>query len=333
MKKRKTACRRGRPCLLKQWRKQTTGYSGMKLREIQDAILQLKKENNVCILAHSYQTHDILEVADFTGDSYQLSVMAKTAPQSVIVLCGVRFMAETVKMLSPQKQVILSSPCAGCPMAEQITPQQVADFKRKNPGFTVVAYINTSAALKTQCDVCVTSSSALQIVGNIKNDKILFLPDRNLGSYVKKHFPEKEVVLMDGCCPVHAAITGEQAQKSRAQHKDALLLAHPECVPEVLKHADFVGSTSAIMQFAKQSDHQAFIIGTEISIAQHLQYACPEKSFYPLSSRLLCPDMKATSLIDVLHCVQGTGGEEIIMEEEQRIAAVRCINKMIELGG
>lgn len=161
------------------------------VRDIQDEILRLKKEKDICILAHSYQSHDILEIADFTGDSYQLSVMAKSAPQSTVLMCGVRFMAETVKLLSPQKRVILSNPDAGCPMAEQILPQEVAAFKKEHPGYTVVAYINTTTALKTQCDVCVTSSSAVKIVGNIDNDNILFLPDQNLGQYVKEQFPEK----------------------------------------------------------------------------------------------------------------------------------------------
>lgn len=303
------------------------------VRDIQDEILRLKKEKDICILAHSYQSHDILEVADFTGDSYQLSVMAKSAPQQTVLMCGVRFMAETVKLLSPQKKVILSSPVAGCPMAEQILPQEVAAFKKEHPDYTVVAYINTTTALKTQCDVCVTSSSAVKIVGNIDNGNILFLPDQNLGQYVKEQFPDKNIVLMDGSCPVHAQVSFREAQESKRLHPGAQLLVHPECVPAVLKEADFIGSTSAIMNYAKQSDSKEFIIGTEISIAEHLQHECPDKSFYLMSKRLICPNMKATTIVDVLNCVKGTGGEIIELDTETREKAAGCIEKMIELGG
>lgn len=302
------------------------------VRDIQDEIIRLKKEKDICILAHSYQSHDILEVADFTGDSYQLSVKAKTAPQSTILMCGVRFMAETVKMLSPQKKVVLSSPIAGCPMAEQIGPEEVAAFKKEHPEYTVVAYINTTTALKTQCDVCVTSSSAVKIVGNIENDHILFLPDQNLGQFVKERFPEKDIVLMDGSCPVHAAVSGREAQQSKRLHPGAKLLVHPECVPAVLKEADFIGSTAAIMDYAKNSGEKEFIIGTEISIAEHLQHECPDKTFYLMSKDLICPNMKATTLVDVLRCVQGAGGETIELSEETIAQAVKCIDKMIELG-
>jgi len=303
------------------------------VRDIQDEILRLKKEKDICILAHSYQSHDILEVADFTGDSYQLSVMAKSAQQQTVLMCGVRFMAETVKLLSPQKKVILSSPVAGCPMAEQILPQEVAAFKKEHPDYTVVAYINTTTALKTQCDVCVTSSSAVKIVGNIDNGNILFLPDQNLGQYVKEQFPDKNIVLMDGSCPVHAQVSLREAQESKRLHPGAQLLVHPECVPAVLKEADFIGSTSAIMNYAKQSDSKEFIIGTEISIAEHLQHECPDKTFYLMSKRLICPNMKATTIVDVLNCVKGTGGEIIELDTETREKAAGCIEKMIELGG
>lgn len=303
------------------------------VRDIQDEILRLKKEKDICILAHSYQSHDILEVADFTGDSYQLSVMAKSAPQQTVLMCGVRFMAETVKLLSPQKKVILSSPVAGCPMAEQILPQEVAAFKKEHPDYTVVAYINTTTALKTQCDVCVTSSSAVKIVGNIDNGNILFLPDQNLGQYVKEQFLDKNIVLMDGSCPVHAQVSLREAQESKRLHPGAQLLVHPECVPAVLKEADFIGSTSAIMNYAKQSDSKEFIIGTEISIAEHLQHECPDKSFYLMSKRLICPNMKATTIVDVLNCVKGAGGEIIELDTETREKAAGCIEKMIELGG
>lgn len=303
------------------------------LNDIQKEILALKEEKDVCVLAHSYQTHDILEVADFTGDSYQLSVMARQAPQSTVVMCGVRFMAETVKLLSPEKKVVLSSSAAGCPMAEQMPREMIEQVKRENPDYTVVAYINTTAELKTVCDVCVTSSSAVKIVNAIENDKILFIPDCNLGQYVAGLVPDKTFKFLKGGCPIHGEVTEQEARAAKELYPKARLLVHPECIPAVSALADFVGSTSAIMDYAKNSPEKQFIIGTEVAIAQHLQYECPDKAFYLLSKKLICPDMKVTSLIDVLNCVKGTGGEEIALDNTTMEKAVVCIDKMIELGG
>lgn len=305
----------------------------MTVREIQDEIIRLKKENDICILAHSYQSHDIIEVADFTGDSYALSKLAATVPNKNVLMCGVRFMAETVKMLSPEKKVILSSPIAGCPMAEQMSREFISQVREQNPDYTVVAYINTTAELKTVCDICVTSSSALKICSAIENDKILFIPDCNLGAYVRDRLPEKTFKLLKGGCPVHAAVRKEEAEEAKRLHPEALFLVHPECIPAVSALADYVGSTSGIMDFARRSDAKEFIIGTENSILQHLQYECPDKKFYPLSKGLICENMKSTTLIDVLNCVRFEGGEEIELSSELIADARRCIDKMIELGG
>ena len=302
------------------------------IRKIQNEILKLKKEQDICILAHSYQSQEILEVADFTGDSFQLSVKAKEAKEQKVIMCGVRFMAETVKILSPQKSVWLANPIAGCPMAEQMDKELIESVKQKYPDYTVVAYINTTADLKTICDVCVTSSSAVKIVKKIENDKIIFLPDCNLGHYVAKQVPEKTIKLLQGGCPIHAAVNIDDVAKVKTSHPDALLLVHPECIPAVVEVADFVGSTSGIMDYAKNSDEEEFIIGTEISIAEHLQYLCPEKRFYPLTKKLICPNMKSTSLMDVYHCVAGKGGEEIELDDKTISDARKCIDKMIELG-
>ncbi|NLX79099.1 MAG: quinolinate synthase NadA, partial [Clostridiales bacterium] len=242
------------------------------IRDIQERILALKKEKDALILAHSYQGREIIEVADFTGDSFQLSVMASKAKNPVVIMCGVRFMAETVKILSPEKTVYLANPIAGCPMAEQMDKELISAVKESLPGYTVVAYISTTAELKTVCDVCVTSSSAVKIVKKIDNDKILFLPDCNLGHYVAQQVPEKEIKLLQGGCPVHAAVTKQDVEIAKAAHPDALLLVHPECIPEVVAMADYVGSTSGIMEYAKKSDAKEFIIGTEMSITEHLQY-------------------------------------------------------------
>lgn len=304
----------------------------MNIKEIQQEILKLKKEKDICILAHSYQSKEIIEVADFTGDSYQLSVMATEAPQKTVIMCGVKFMAETVKILSPDKKVILANPIAGCPMAEQMDVDLISAVKASNPDYTVVAYINTTAALKTICDVCVTSSSAVKIVNNIPNKNILFIPDCNLGDYVAKQIPDKNIKLLQGGCPIHARVTVKDVEKAKALHPDAELLVHPECVPAVVAKADYVGSTVGIMKYAMNSPKKEFIIGTEISIADHLAYECPDKFFYTLSKDLICPNMKSTTLVDVLHAVKGNGGAIINLDDETITKAKACIDKMIELG-
>jgi len=303
------------------------------IKDLQQRILELKRERDICILAHSYMSEEICEVADFTGDSYALSVKAKCAPQSTVIMCGVRFMAETVKMLSPQKKVILANPAAGCPMAEQFDKEVIEQVKKLYPDYAVVAYVNTTAELKTVADVCVTSSSAVKICLALPAKNILFIPDINLGTYVKNQVPEKNFKLLSGGCPTHAKIEKEDVLAAKAAHPNALFLVHPECRPEVVELADYVGSTSGIMDFAEKSDGKEFIIGTENSIVQHLQFKCAEKRFYPLSKDLVCHNMKITTLPDVLNCILSRGGEEIVMEEGLRLKAVKCIEKMIELGG
>lgn len=304
----------------------------MNIPELQKKIIELKKEKDICILAHSYQNRDIVEVADFVGDSFQLSVKATTVPQKTVIMCGVRFMAETVKILSPEKKVIIPSPEAGCPMAEQMDVAYIESEKKKYPDATVVAYINTTAALKTICDVCVTSASAVKIVEALPNKNILFIPDCNLGNYVAEQVPDKNLILLQGGCPIHGTITADEALRAKEAHPNAKLLVHPECKPEVQKLADFIGSTSAIMSYAEKSEEKEFIIGTEISIAEHLSYSCPDKIFYPMTKSLICADMKLTTLPDLYRSMTGEAGMEIIMDEDTITKAKACIDKMIELG-
>jgi quinolinate synthase len=304
----------------------------MTVREMQDEIIRLKKENDVCILAHAYQSHDILEVADYTGDSFGLSQMAAKSPQKTVVMCGVRFMAETVKILSPEKKVLLSNSGAGCPMAEQMDKELISQVRQMYPDYTVVAYINTTSELKTVCDVCVTSSSAKKIVSRIDNKNILFIPDCNLGDYIAKQLPEKNIKLLKGGCPTHLRMTVRDVERAKAEHPDALLLIHPECHPSVTALADYVGSTTGIMDFAEKSEKTEFIIGTENSIVEHLQYDCPDKKFYPLSKDCVCHNMKLTTLYDVLACVKGEGGEIIELDSEVMAGAKRCIDEMLRLG-
>ncbi len=300
---------------------------------MQDEIIRLKKEKDICILVHAYESHDIWEVADYVGDSYGLSKQAAAAPQQNVLMCGVRFMAETCKILSPEKRVYLSHPEAGCPMAEQMDKEMIAYYKELHPDVTVVAYINTTADLKTVCDVCVTSASALKIVKNMEQEHLLFIPDINLGSWIKNQCPEKQIELLQGGCPTHVLLSVKDVKRMKQKHPEALLLVHPESRPEVVELADYVGSTTGIMNFAKESSAKEFIIGTENSIVQHLQMECPEKRFYELSKDCVCRNMKLTTLADVYNMVKYGEAEEILMEEETRLAAKKCIDKMLELGG
>ncbi len=304
----------------------------MKIREMQDEIQRLKKEKDVCILVHAYQSHDLWEIADYIGDSFGLAQQAVNAPQKNIIMCGVRFMAETVKLLSPDKTVILPKSGAGCPMAEQFCVADIEKLKAENPGYSVVAYINTTASLKTVCDVCVTSASAVKIVRAMDAEKIIFIPDCNLGGWVSKQVPEKTIKVLQGGCPRHAAVTAEDVEKAKRTHPNALLLVHPECKPDVVGKADYVGSTTGIMSYAKESEAKEFIIGTENSIVQHLQLEVPDKQFYELSKDLICNDMKLTTLGDVYQCLAGKAGEQIVLPDEVMKKAKTCIDEMLRLG-
>lgn len=304
----------------------------MNIKEMQDEIMRIKKEKDICILAHAYQSHDIWEVADYVGDSFGLAQRAAEAPQKTMIMCGVRFMAETVKLLSPEKTVYLPEPDAGCPMADQIDYDLLAALREKNPDYTVVAYVNTTTEVKTLSDVCVTSSSAVKIVKNMPEKDILFIPDCNLGSWVKKQVPEKNIKLVSGGCPTHVRITVKDVEKAKAAHPNALLLVHPECLKEVTELADYAGSTTGIMDYAAKSDAKEFIIGTENSIVSHLQLAHPEKRFYALSKDCVCHNMKMTTLGDVYNCVVNGEGESITLTEETMQKARKSINAMLRLG-
>lgn len=304
------------------------------IEQIQKEIIRLKKETDTAILAHSYVAKEILEIADYTGDSYKLSVDAMKAEQKNLLLCGVHFMAETAKMLSPQKKVFLANRNAGCPMAEQMEPDMIQALKDREPDRKVVAYINTTAKLKAVCDVCVTSSTALKIVENIDSDKILFIPDCNLGDYVKRQVKNKDIKLLQGGCPVHASVTAQEMRQAKQLHPNALVLVHPECIPAVVEQADYVGSTSGIINYAINSECSEFIIGTEISIAEYLQYKCLDKKFYILSKKIICPNMKLTTLVDVYHSLKNPDEAfEIRMTDEEINASRKCIDEMIRLGG
>lgn len=304
----------------------------MNTRELQDAIMKAKKENDVCILAHAYQSQDIWDVADYIGDSYGLSVQASKAPQKTIIMSGVRFMAETVKMLSPEKKVLLANPMAGCPMAAQIDRDDVLELRKEYPDAAIVAYINTTSDLKRAVDVVVTSSSAVKILRQIPNKQIVFIPDCNLGSWCEEQLPEKEFIFVNGGCPTHMRMIERDVKAAKALHPDAEVLVHPEVLEEVRRHADYIGSTTGIMKYAEESSSREFIIGTEHSIVQHLQFKCPDKQFYPLSKECVCHNMALTTLMDIYRAVNGTGGEEIQLSDQIREEALKPIEKMVAMG-
>ncbi len=300
------------------------------IEDVQKKILALKKEKDVIILAHCYQSPEILEIADVVGDSFALSVEAKKYPNKTVILCGVRFMAETVKILSPEKTVILPVENATCPMAEQISIKEIEKFKEKNPIFKVVAYINTTAELKSVCDVCVTSSSALKIVEKI-NHPVLFIPDKNLGTYIKSKLSGKDILLLNGCCPVHNAVTVNDVKIAKEKYPNAKFAMHPELPFEVLKYADYIGSTTGIMNYVDSISGDV-VIGTEKSISDHLCLKYPNRKFPLLSKCLMCNDMRVTTIMDVYKALNGTGGAEIVLDDDIMQKARKPIAAMIELG-
>ena len=302
------------------------------MTETMEAVARLKREHHAVIAAHTYQSPEVQACADILGDSFALAQKAAATDADTVFLCGVRFMAEGIKILSPGKRVVLVEPTADCPMARQIEPERVAAFRQEHPDYAVVAYINTTAELKAVSDVCVTSSSAVKIIKKLDADKILFIPDCNLGDFVKKQVPEKEIQLIHGGCPTHAKLTAADVRAAKKLHPNALLLVHPECRPEIVELADFTGSTTEIMAYAAKSDAREFIIGTENSIVQHLGIDHPEKLFFPLSKDCVCHNMKVTTIADVLHTLEGRDGFEINIEEQERLAAKHCIDEMLRLG-
>jgi quinolinate synthase len=266
--------------------------------EIRD-ILSLKEKRNAVILAHLYQWPEVQDIADFVGDSLDLSRKARDTGADVIVFCGVWFMAETAKIISPEKTVLLPEPDAGCPMADMVTPEDVELLRKEHPGAAVVCYVNSSAEVKAVSDICCTSSNAIRVVGSLKEKEIIFVPDRNLGHYVSRFFPEKRFILFDGFCPTHNKITVTDMEQVRAAHPGTPILVHPECVPEVVNRADFTGSTAQIIDHAVNSGSEEFIIGTEIGVLHRLQKLCPGKRFYSLHAAMVCPNMKKTTPLSV----------------------------------
>lgn len=301
------------------------------MQDFKEKIQQLKNERNAVILAHYYQRGEIQDIADFVGDSLGLSRQAANTNADVIVFCGVHFMAETAKILSPQKTVLTPDPNAGCPMADMVTPRELHLFKQKYPGAKTVAYVNSSAETKAHVDICCTSSNAVKVVESLPSDvPVLFVPDKNLGDYVRRQ-TGRNIITWDGYCPTHQRFLLKDVKEMKALHPDAILCVHPECTHDVIQSADFVGSTAQILSYCKKSDTKSFIIGSEIGMLYTLEKQNPDKVFYALSPLGDCPDMKLTTLQKVCWALEDMQ-YEVTLDENIRTAAYASVDKMIHIG-
>lgn len=300
------------------------------MRELAVEIQELKHKHKAIILAHNYQLDEVQDVADYVGDSFYLSKVAAEAECGTIVFCGVKFMAETAKIISPAKRVLLPEADAGCPLADMITAEQLQKFKERHPGAPVVCYINSSAEVKALSDVCCTSSNAVKIIQSLPENRIIFVPDENLGDFVAGKVPEKELILWAGRCVTHAKVSPEDVKAVRVSHPEAKVLVHPECSPAVVAMADFAGSTSEIIQYARTDDATAFIIGTEMGVLNKLRKLRPTARFFLLHAGLVCPNMKKTRLTSVYDAL-AKGQHEISVDRALAEKARVSLTRMLEL--
>lgn len=299
-------------------------------QELKEQIAALKQEKDAVILAHYYVDGSVQEIADYVGDSYYLAEIATKVPQSVIIFCGVSFMGESAKILNPEKTVVMADEHADCPMAHMVDLDKIAQVRREHPDVAVVCYVNSTAEIKTASDVCVTSSNALKIVKKLPNKEIYFIPDNNLGRHVANQLPEKEFIFNDGFCHVHKSIHREELLKAKEIHPEALVLAHPECTQDVLELADFIGSTSQIIDYATESKEKVFIICTEMGIFYELGLKNPDKKFYSVGHRQFCPNMKRINLEGVVNALK-TLTPPVELDEEVRVKAHAPLKRMLEL--
>lgn len=300
------------------------------MSKLTDKIQLLKKQKNAIVLAHCYQPVEVDEVADYVGDSLYLSQIASKTDADIIVFAGVYFMAQTAKLLSPNKKVLLPQIEAGCRMADMLSHKQLKDFLSKHPSLPTVCYVNSTAEVKAECDICCTSSNAEKIVKSLGKSKVLFVPDTYLGKWVEKQLGNVEVITYPGFCPTHLQIRPQDIQNAREKYPDALILAHPECHMSVSSIADFVGSTAGIMKFVQNSKNKSFVIATEQGVTDRLKRDYPNKTIIPIKSDLICPNMKMTSLEDILHVLE-TEENEIFVKEDIAKRAVNCLNRMLEV--
>lgn len=300
------------------------------MNELIEKINKLKKEKNAVILAHCYQNEEIDLVADYVGDSLYLSQMAAKTDADIILFAGVYFMAQTAKILNPDKKVLLPRLESGCRMADMISLNQLREFKSKHPNIPTVCYINSTAEVKSECDMCCTSSNAVKVVKSMNAEKILFLPDTYLGKWVETQLGNIEVITYPGFCPTHLQIRPEDIENARAKYPNAPVLAHPECHQSVTKLADYVGSTTGIMKFAVESDKKQFIIATEKGVVDRLKRDYPEKEFILIKESIVCPNMKWHTLTDIYNALDKEE-HEIDVDKEIASKALKCIDRMLEV--
>ncbi len=297
--------------------------------DYKNEILRLKKEKNALIIGHYYQNDEMQEVCDHVGDSYALSVIAKESNAERIVFCGVRFMAETAKILAPEKRVFLPAPVGGCEMADMVDEEALKAYKEANPDTVIIGYVNTSARVKALCDVCVTSSNARKVISHYKGKPILYLPDQNLGTYINT-VENMDMELWPGCCGIHHRITEKMVEDAKKAHPSALVIIHPESPIAVLRKADFIGSTKQMIDFVGRVQSQDFIIGTERGILYELQKQYPDRNFYLVSEHLTCYSMKETTLTELYNCLLNDTNEVFVDEDVQK-KAIKALDKMLEL--
>lgn len=296
--------------------------------DLAEEIAHLKKVRNAVILAHNYTRGEVQDAADFTGDSLELARRATEVDADVIVFCGVWFMAETAKILNPSKKVLIPEPSAGCPMAEMITGEQLRALKAKNPGAKAVCYVNSTAEVKAECDICVTSGNAEKVMAQFApDDKILFVPDQHLGGHIAGLL-NRNYVLWPGYCPTHAAITVNAIESAKKLHPGAPVMVHPECAKDVRDAADEQLSTGGMCRFARESSHKEFIVGTEVGILHRLRKENPEKSFYPVSERIVCPNMKKTTLDNLAESLREMK-TEVEVPQDIAVRAKKAIDAML----
>ena len=298
--------------------------------QVKNEILKLKEEKNAVILAHYYAPDEVQEIADFVGDSFYLAKVAKKSTADIIVFCGVSFMGESAKILGSEKKVLMPDLTADCPMAHMVAEGKIEEMREKYDDLAVVCYINSTAELKAKSDVCVTSSNAVSIVKALPNKNIFFIPDKNLGAFVAEQVPEKNIILNDGYCPIHAAISAEEVKAEKAEHPNALVLTHPECEAEILAISDHIGSTAEIIAYAKESPCAEFIICTEDGVEFKLRGDNCGKKFYFPKTRPCCTDMKLNTLEKLLHALE-TESNEVKLDAKLSEAAIAPLDKMLEL--
>ena len=299
------------------------------INDLKEKISILKKKRNAVVIAHNYQRPEVQEIADITGDSLELSRIVTTVDANTVIFCGVHFMAETASILNPDKKILLPVRESGCPMADMISLKNLRKLKKANPGCPVICYVNSSAEVKAESDIACTSSNAVKVADSLFEKKIIFVPDQNLGKYIQTQLSHKEIVLWEGFCPTHIRVSEEEILESKKKYKKAEFIAHPECPPRLLQHADYIGSTSQMLQYVKKSRAKEFIVGTELGMIYRLEQEAPNKRFYSPSEHFICADMKLTTLGWIAHSLEKMV-YEVKVSDKVRKGAKKSLQRMMD---